>query len=61
MTRRVTRILDALTEHVAVAIGAGDGGIDTRHVVYEAAAVRGIVVMRAPEQYMGHRVPLLVV
>jgi len=46
---------------------AGDGGsISTFRAAwclapFDEMTVRGIVVTRAPEQYTGHRVPLLVV
>ena len=50
-----------LTEHAAIEIGGWAGDLSTRHVVHEAAAVRGLVVTRAPELYKGLRVPLLVV
>jgi hypothetical protein len=50
-----------LTEHAAIEIGGWPGGLAARHVVHEAAAVRGVVVTRAPGTYEGLRVPLLVV
>lgn len=50
-----------LTEHAAIEIGTWPGTLAARHVVHEAAAVRGVVVTRAPGIYEGLRVPLLVV
>lgn len=50
-----------LTEHAAIEIGGWPGGLAARHAVHEAAAVRGVVVTRAPAIYDGLRVPLLVV
>ncbi|MFV2022409.1 hypothetical protein [Micromonospora sp. LOL_023] len=50
-----------LTEHTAIEIGGWPGSLTARHVVHEAAAVRGVVVTRSPGTYSGLRVPLLVV
>ena len=50
-----------LTEHAAIEIGGWPGGLAARHVVHEAAAVRGVVVTRSPGAYDGLRVSLLVV
>lgn len=50
-----------LTEYAAIEIGGWSGDLSTRHVVHEAAAVRGLVVTRDPSRYQGLRVPLLVV
>lgn len=50
-----------LTEDVAIEIGPWSGGLATRHVVYEAQAVRGIVVTRAPREYDAWTIPLLAV
>ncbi|HYN94278.1 MAG TPA: hypothetical protein VES42_10565 [Pilimelia sp.] len=50
-----------LTEHAAIEIGGWPGTLAARHVVHEAAAVRGVVVTRSPGTYDGLRVPLLVV
>jgi hypothetical protein len=50
-----------LTEHTAIEIGGWPGSVAARHVFHEAAAVRGVVVTRAPGTYDGLRVSLLVV
>ena len=50
-----------LTEHTAIEIGGWPGDLAVRHVVHEAAAVRGVVVTRAPGSYDGLKVSLLVV
>lgn len=52
-------VATALTEQVAIEIGTQDGNLPTRHVVYEATAVRGIIVTLDPGQYVGETVPLL--
>ncbi|GAB1641394.1 hypothetical protein [Krasilnikovia sp. MM14-A1259] len=50
-----------LTEHTAIEIGTWPGSLAARHVVHEAATVRGVVVTRSPETYEGLKVPLLIV
>jgi hypothetical protein len=50
-----------LTEHTAIEIGNWPGSLAARHVVHEAAAVRGVVVTRSPGTYEGLRASLLVV
>jgi hypothetical protein len=50
-----------LTEHAAIEVGAWAGSLAARHVVHEAAAVRGVVVTRSPSAYEGLRVSLLAV
>ena len=50
-----------LTEHTAIEVGGWPGSLGARHVVHEAAAVRGVVVTRSPGTYDGLRVSLLVV
>ncbi|WP_412735980.1 hypothetical protein [Krasilnikovia sp. MM14-A1259] len=50
-----------LTEHTAIEIGTWPGSLAARHVVHEAAAVRGVVVTRSPGTYDGLKASLLVV
>ena len=50
-----------LTEHTAIEIGRWAGNLAARHVVHEAAAVRGVVVTRSPSSYDGLSVSLLVI
>jgi hypothetical protein len=40
-----------LTEHIAITVGDWPGDLATRHVVYEAQAVRGDIVTREPGRY----------
>ena len=51
----------SLNEHTAIEVGTWPGSLAARHVVHEAAAVRGVVVTRSPGTYDGLRVSLLVV
>jgi hypothetical protein len=53
-------VTTALSDHVAIDIGPWPGELAARHVVYEAQAVRGIVVTRTPDAYKVGSVPLLV-
>jgi hypothetical protein len=48
-----------LTEHIAITVGTWPGDLATRHVVYEAQAVRGDIVTREPGRYHPWTVPLL--
>jgi hypothetical protein len=48
-----------LTEHIAIAIGTWPGDLATRHVVYEAQAVRGGIVTRERGRYAPWTLPLL--
>jgi hypothetical protein len=49
----------ALTEHIAITIGTWPGDLPTRHVVYEANAVRGDIITRNPGRYTPWTVPVL--
>ena len=48
-----------LTEHIAIMIGTWPGDLATRHVVYEAQAVRGDIVTRERGRYAPRTLPLL--
>ena len=48
-----------LTEHIAITVGTWPGDLPTRHVVYEAHAVRGRVVTRVGGRYAPWTVSLL--
>lgn len=50
-----------LDPHVAIEIHDLVGDVATRHTVYEARLLRGVVVTCDPGVYRGHTVPLLVV
>lgn len=50
-----------LDPHVAIEIHDLVGDVATRHTVYEARLMRGVVMTCDPGVYRGHTVPLLVV
>src|SRR5256885_15885170 len=48
-----------LTEHIAITVGTWPGDLPTRHVAYEAYAVRGPIVTREGGRYTPWTVSLL--
>ena len=53
--------VSALDESAAISTGRDAGSLVVRHVTYEALAVQGVVVTRAPWQYVPGAVPLRVI